>query len=174
MTVESTTYISGLDTTLPTGSDVKSEGDNHLRLIKSTIKATFPNISGAVTPTHTELNFIDGVTQSLAALPAFSATGLVLSSGTTNSSFVFSKNQEGIVYCRGVMYNTPGYAGYVEYATLPTGYRPAASLYISIPQNIGGSPNSTFCYITTGGVISVYHYATNTANAYFNFCFPTT
>jgi microcystin-dependent protein len=30
--------------------------DDHLRLIKSTVKATFPNITGAVTATHTQLN----------------------------------------------------------------------------------------------------------------------
>ena len=56
MTVETATYINGLDSTLPTGSDVKSEGDNHMRLIKSTIKATFPNVTGVMTATHTELN----------------------------------------------------------------------------------------------------------------------
>lgn len=60
MTVESATYLSQLDSTLPTGGDVKSEGDNHLRLIKAVLKATFPNVSGAVTATHTELNSAGG------------------------------------------------------------------------------------------------------------------
>ena len=27
-----------------------------MRLLKSTLQATFPNITGAVTPTHTQLN----------------------------------------------------------------------------------------------------------------------
>lgn len=65
MSVESATYISGLDSTRPTGADPKSEGDDHLRLLKSTIKATFPNVAGAVTPTHTEINYVDGVTSSI-------------------------------------------------------------------------------------------------------------
>ena len=56
MPLETGTFISDLVATNPTGTDSKSEGDNHLRLIKSTIKATFPNIAGAVTRTHTQLN----------------------------------------------------------------------------------------------------------------------
>ncbi len=65
MTVESATYINTLDATYPAGTDAKSEGDDHLRLIKSAVKATFPNVSGAVTPTHTELNYVDGVTSAI-------------------------------------------------------------------------------------------------------------
>lgn len=62
MALESGTYISDLVATNPTSTDPKSQGDDHLRLVKSTIKATFPAIAGAVTPTHTELNYVDGVT----------------------------------------------------------------------------------------------------------------
>ena len=65
MALESATYIDGLVTTNPTGADAKSTADDHLRLIKSTVKATFPNITGAVTPTHTELNYVDGVTSAI-------------------------------------------------------------------------------------------------------------
>ena len=65
MALETGTYISDLTVTNPTSSDAKSQGDDHLRLLKSTIKATFPNVSGAVTPTHAELNFVDGVTSAL-------------------------------------------------------------------------------------------------------------
>lgn len=57
MGLEVGTYISDLVTTNPVGaSDAKSQGDDHLRLIKSTIKNTFPNITGAMTLTHTQLN----------------------------------------------------------------------------------------------------------------------
>lgn len=65
MSVETATYISDLNATYPASGDPKSEGDDHLRLIKSTVKATFPNVSGAVTPTHTELNYVDGVTSAI-------------------------------------------------------------------------------------------------------------
>lgn len=65
MALETGTYISDLVSTNPLGSDAKSTADDHLRLIKSCVKATFPNISGAVTPTHTELNYVDGVTSAI-------------------------------------------------------------------------------------------------------------
>lgn len=65
MALETGTYISDLVATNPTSTDPKSAGDDHLRLVKSTVKATFPNISGAVTPTHTELNYVGGVTSAI-------------------------------------------------------------------------------------------------------------
>ncbi len=68
MALESTTYIDGLVTTNPTGTDPRSQGDDHIRLVKSTIKSTFPNLTGAVTATHTELNLIDGYTGTTAEL----------------------------------------------------------------------------------------------------------
>jgi hypothetical protein len=67
MALETGTYISDLVSTNPTSTDPKSQGDDHIRLVKSTVKATFPNISGAVTPTHTELNYVDGVTSAIQA-----------------------------------------------------------------------------------------------------------
>ena len=65
MALETGTYISDLVSTNPTGSDQKNTADDHIRLIKSTVKTTFPNVSGAVTPTHTELNYVDGVTSAI-------------------------------------------------------------------------------------------------------------
>lgn len=60
MPLESATFINGLVDTNPTSSDNANQGDNHLRLIKSTLKATFPNITGAVTVTHTDINSVTG------------------------------------------------------------------------------------------------------------------
>lgn len=56
MTVETATLISDLDPNLPSAADGMSEGDNHLRLIKSTIQATFANINAAITATDEQLN----------------------------------------------------------------------------------------------------------------------
>ena len=56
MPLESATYIDGLVTTNPAASDAISTADDHLRLIKSAIKATFPNINGPVTKTQAEIN----------------------------------------------------------------------------------------------------------------------
>ena len=57
MGLETATYISGLNASNPiNATDVVGEGDDHLRLIKSTLLNTFPNITGAMTLTHTQLN----------------------------------------------------------------------------------------------------------------------
>ena len=56
MPLETGTFISDLVPANPPGTDPKSQGDDHLRLIKSTIKTTFPNVTGAVTKTHLQLN----------------------------------------------------------------------------------------------------------------------
>lgn len=65
MALETGTYISDLVSSNPAGTDTLDKADDHLRLIKSTVQATFPNITGAVTPTHTELNYVDGVTSAI-------------------------------------------------------------------------------------------------------------
>lgn len=58
MALESATYISDLVDTNPTSSDTRSEGDDHLRLIKAVLQATFPNINGAINGTPTNFNNI--------------------------------------------------------------------------------------------------------------------
>lgn len=66
MGLESGSFISALVATNPIGAtDPKSQGDDHLRFIKAKLLETFPNINGAVTPTHTELNYVDGVTSAI-------------------------------------------------------------------------------------------------------------
>ena len=62
MALESVTYISDFEAGNPLGTDPRSEGDNHIRNIKTGILASLPNITGAMTATHTELNVLDGVT----------------------------------------------------------------------------------------------------------------
>lgn len=67
MALETPVYIDTLNALNPAGGDSPKLGDDHIRNLKSAIKATFPNITGAVTPTHTELNFVDGVTSAIQA-----------------------------------------------------------------------------------------------------------
>lgn len=65
MALETATYISDLVAANPVSGDPKSQGDDHIRLLKSTIKATFPNINAPLTATDEELNFVDGVTSNI-------------------------------------------------------------------------------------------------------------
>ena len=67
MALETATYISGLIATNPVATDGLAQADDHMRLIKSTILASFPAITGAVDATHTEINTVaDGNTSATA------------------------------------------------------------------------------------------------------------
>lgn len=59
MTVETAFFIKDLNETFPRSRDLISEGDDHIRLIKSSIKNTFPGIDRAVTFTADDLNKLD-------------------------------------------------------------------------------------------------------------------
>jgi len=59
MPLESGTYINSLNSSNPVSTDGLSFADDHLRLIKATILASFPNITGAMNVTHTVLNGLD-------------------------------------------------------------------------------------------------------------------
>jgi hypothetical protein len=123
MAIESATYINGLDTTKPGSSDPKSEGDDHLRLLKSTIKATFPNVTGAVTATHTELSYVDGVTSAIqtqldtkapTASPTFTGTpSAPTAAATTNTTQLATTEmvQAAIMASSGVTAELPGQSG---------------------------------------------------------------
>lgn len=66
MTVETATSISQLDPNLPAAGDLKSEGDNHLRLLKSVLQTQFPNFgTNAITVTAAEVNYLGGVTSGI-------------------------------------------------------------------------------------------------------------
>lgn len=65
MALESGTYIDSLVSTNPAATDGLAQADDHMRLIKATILASFPNIAGAMTATHTVLNGLDARVTSL-------------------------------------------------------------------------------------------------------------
>lgn len=56
MALETGTYIDSLNAANPAATDALSQADEHLRLIKSNIKATWPALTGPVTLSAAELN----------------------------------------------------------------------------------------------------------------------
>ncbi|RSZ60040.1 hypothetical protein HF313_15105 [Massilia atriviolacea] len=62
MALETATYITDLNTANPTAADPKSQGDDQIRMIKSVLKASWTQIAGAVNATHTQINYLVGVT----------------------------------------------------------------------------------------------------------------
>ena len=96
MALESATYINGLVATNPTSTDSVSQGDDHIRVIKSTLLATFPNVTGAMTATHTALN--NAATLCAAATDANTASTIVKrTSGSVINATTFVGNLTGNV-----------------------------------------------------------------------------
>lgn len=56
MAIETASYISDLNSSNPPGSDPVGQADDHIRLVKSVLKTTFPNITGAISATQLQLN----------------------------------------------------------------------------------------------------------------------
>lgn len=56
MALETASYINQLVASNPPGADRVHQGDDHIRLLKSVLKNTFPNLTGAVTQTQDQLN----------------------------------------------------------------------------------------------------------------------
>lgn len=126
--LESATYISDLVSSNPLSSDLASTADDHIRLLKSTIKTTFPNINNAVTVTDEQLNAVgaSGVTGSanptgtigLSAVNG-SATTFMRSDGapalsqsiapTWTAEHVFSNTSGGSSYSLELAAATPGF-----------------------------------------------------------------
>ena len=53
MSLESASFISGLVSANPPGTDAISQGDDHIRLIKTVLKASLPNADAAINGIHT-------------------------------------------------------------------------------------------------------------------------
>jgi hypothetical protein len=92
-------FISGLVATNPVNAtDQVAQGDDHIRLVKTAVKGTFPNLNGAVTCTPAELNILDGATLSTAELNILDGVTLTASqiNDAARKSVVntFTENQQ--------------------------------------------------------------------------------
>lgn len=70
MGLEAASFISELNQNWPLDTDSATQGDDHLRTIKSVLRNTFPGASGngfnkQITATEDELNYLSGVTSSV-------------------------------------------------------------------------------------------------------------
>ena len=133
MGTETFNYIDSLNTANPTSTDNVSEGDDHIRGIKTTLKNTFPNLDGAVNATDTELNYVDGVTSAIQTqLDAKSATATTVTKTSTTGSGVLpagtTAQRDG----------TPS-AGYLRFNTTDT----SAEIYDGSGWAAVGGGNST-------------------------------
>lgn len=87
MALEQAQYIASLNVSNPLSTDTVSQADDHLRLIKSVLKNTFPNLNAPVTATPAQLNkaipsgFIGMWSGAISAIPA----GWYLCDGTNGT-----------------------------------------------------------------------------------------
>lgn len=149
MTVESASYISQLDTTLPTAADLISEGDDHLRLTKAVLKTQFPNFgTNAVTASAAELNYSVGVTSPIqpqlntkanSASPTFTGTA-VLPATTSIGSITATE----IARLAGIAFPIQGQidARGVISGQVWTGAHDFTSAAISVPTATAGDSSS--------------------------------
>jgi len=127
MGLETGTFIDSLNSSNPAAGDPVNEGDDHIRLIKSTVKATFPSISAAVTATHTELNLLDGVTANTTELNYVDITTLGTAEGSKALTVDANKDTTGI---RNLTMTGTLTVGGNTVATLTAVY-PVGSIYIN-------------------------------------------
>ncbi|MBK3776425.1 hypothetical protein GAY31_20085 [Azospirillum brasilense] len=95
MPLETASLIHQLDITNPAATDPLAQTDDHIRLIKSTLKSTFPSVAGAVTATHTQLNDViqlrtdvNALKTGTLALTGGSITGALSVTGTFSAARV--------------------------------------------------------------------------------------
>ena len=140
MGLETGTYIDSLNTSNPGATDSVAQGDDHIRLIKSTIKNSFPNITGAMTATHTELNLLDGVTANTTELNYVDVATLGTAEASKALTVDASKDVTGIrnITATGALSVGSGTIGGNTIATLNMLY-PVGSIYInaSVATNPG-------------------------------------
>ena len=86
MALESGTYVNSLNASNPASTDGLGQADDHLRLVKSTLKNTLPNLSGPVSATDSELSTLSGYTGSTADLNVLSGAA---TAGVTSSELQY-------------------------------------------------------------------------------------
>lgn len=149
MPIESATNISQLNTAYPASTDGVKEGDDHIRLIKQVLQSTFPNITGAVTKTQTELNRTYnevpiGVIMMWSGANASIPSGYALCTGQTVSrtdgagTITTPDLRDRFIVGSGTTYAT-GNTGGANTVTLSTGQLPSHTHTLNLSGSVGAA-----------------------------------
>jgi hypothetical protein len=90
MALETAQYINSLDITNPAGLDSRTTADDHLRLIKASLKRTFPNVVSEVAATAQQINYAMGLSSTAQDQLNTLFTGKMSNSAT--AAFAISAN----------------------------------------------------------------------------------
>ena len=133
MPVESATYISQLNTAYPAAGDNISEGDDHVRLVKTVLKAQFPNLATtAVSQTSAQMNKLGFET----------GTIVMFAAGTVPTTETISGVKDWLL-CDGAAYSTSTYSAL--YAVVGAVFGTSGSDFrvpdyrSNIPVGVGGT-----------------------------------
>lgn len=116
MALETGDFINDLVITNPLGTDPKSKGDDHIRLLKKTVQQSFPNIDAEVDLTSAQLNGFTGMVAAFPLQVAGNVSGWITCSGQAVSRTGFANLFAflGVAYGVGdgtTTFNVPDYRG---------------------------------------------------------------
>jgi hypothetical protein len=150
LTVESVTYLDDLNASNPASGDAKSEGDDHIRNIKTALLNTFPNVDGAISATDSDLSRVAGADT---AVLTFSSGNMGLGVSPTNL-VDFLKTQAANTIVQAKNASTSGSASTVFRLMNSANY---GDLFYTSTGNTGGSGvNSLNLWNQyTGGTLSM-------------------
>ena len=138
MALESGTYIDSLVATNPVSTDGLAAADDHMRLIKATILASFPNITGAMTATHSVLNGLDA---RMTAIETAFASGTKMLFQQSTAPTGWTKDTTHDDKALRVVTGTAGSGGTNAFSTLDA--TAAGTVNTSVTGSVGGTALST-------------------------------
>lgn len=161
MPLETASYISQLNTANPLGSDPIAAGDDHIRLLKTTLKNTFPNVTGPVTVTQADLNSIPDLVASVGGISGRIVQAVMSQNGTYSATSASTFTPTGhtaaitptstsskiLILTSGYLWQTNQGSGANAYATM---YRGTTNLGASYGGFVMQNANSS------GGNVSIY------------------
>jgi len=156
MALESGTFINSLNASNPASTDGLGQADDHIRLIKSTIKSTFPNIDAAVTATEDNLNLLTSFTGSASDLNLLSGQA---SGGLTSTELGYVKNVTSDIQAQlnAITVSASGNLALTDFAAANSGTGYGSLAYDS------NSGNYTFSRVTNSNIRGAFSAGANIA-----------
>ena len=150
MAFESASYISQLDAANPLATDPKSQGDDHLRLLKTVLKTQFPNFgTTAITATAAEVNYLSGVTSDI-------QTQLNAKGAKAGDTWTGNHNWDGASLNNSALAGIKTVGFFAEYDNATSGAAKTVTLANGQKQKITLSANTTLTISATGCTPGIY------------------
>ena len=148
MTIETATHVSDLNTSYPAAGDPKSEGDDHIRLIKTVIKTDVSTISASLsTVTAGNANVSTSLGNVSTSLGNVSTSLTAVSSATNVASSAASTAQSGVTSVATSLSTTTSTVSAVS--STVAGLGGGALTFVSA-QTASNSASITFSGLTSG------------------------